>query len=614
MPDLTCLFPDFPESGVEAVIPLESINATCEGFPLPRIKILIQDKTVRALLDTGATRNIIKPKYLNNIEELSEPQTFAMACGDGVVDSLGTTVVELQILNKKFSTEFQVISDLNENMILGAPFMYNNEVVLDYKRKCIYIGKDERITVFWDQAVNKYHSTNDLPEELMISDSSLKPLFVEFAELFTENPTQATTVSTKHQIRVKDKTPFNLKPYPMSPAKKKIMYSQIEDMLKAGVIEPSTSPYSSPPVIIERPDKKPRFCIDYRRLNEVSLDEASVLPKIFESIKDLGNATIFTVLDLKSGYWQIPLEESSKIYTAFTTHDGAAYQFNVMPFGLKTAPCTFQKLMSRDVLTGYLHHSCKVYLDDIIIYSENMSDHLQHLRLVFERLRLHNLKISPSKCVIATSEITYLGRKITQTTTRPLEEHKLQINNYTAPVNRKQLQSFLGLCNWVREYIPNAAIVTRPLTKLLSNEYKFKWTNEAQEAFLNIKSILSRPLELHRPNFNKTFILQTDASLQGSSAVLYQLGDEGEKYIISYASNTLSATERKYHINELECLSVVTFIKKYKIYLNDSPFIVRTDSRALLWLNKHKDDKTIHQLIIKELIRWNELFRKPKIF
>lgn len=390
----------------------------------------------------------------------------------------------------------------------------------------------------------------------------------------------------------------------MSPTKRRIMYDQIEEMLQAGVIEPSTAQYSSPPIIIERPGKKPRFCIDYRHLNEVTETEASVLPKIHDSIKDLGSSKIFTVLDLKSGYWQIPLEESSKDLSTFTTPDGAAYRFNVMPFGLKTAPCTFQKFMTRDVLTGHLHRFCKVYLDDIIIYSKNLSEHLVHLRHVFERLRLHNLKVSPAKCNVATSEIQYLGHLIKSNTTQPLEKHILQITSYQAPTTKRQLQSFLGLCNWVREYIPNAALITKPLTKLLAKDCRFKWTEDANTAFIELKDRLSTgQMELHRPVFNTKFYLQTDASMLGISAVLYQLGEEGERHIVSYASNTLTPAERRYHINELECLAIVTYVKKYKMYLADNPFVIRTDNRALLWLNKHRDDKT-------KFTRWSLLLQE----
>lgn len=163
-------------------------------------------------------------------------------------------------------------------------------------------------------------------------------------------------------------------------------------MLTLGVIETCNSEYSSPLVIVERQGKKPRFCIDFRTLNSITNDEPTVLPKIDETLKNFLEAQIFSTLELRAGYWQIPLAEDSKKYTAFCTHEGAMYQFRVLPFGLKSAPSTFQNLMTREVLTGYLHRFVKVYLDDIIIYSNTLKEHKNHLHLVFERLRTHNLK------------------------------------------------------------------------------------------------------------------------------------------------------------------------------------------------------------------------------
>ena len=322
----------------------------------------------------------------------------------------------------------------------------------------------------------------------------------------------------------------------MSPEVKDIMYRQIDEMLSAGVIEPSSSSYSSPVVIDRKEGKKPRFCIDFKLINKITVDEPSVLPKIHDTIKDLGSSTIFSVLDLKSGYWQVPLDPSSKPYTAFSTPDGALYQFTVMPFGLKNAPGTFQRLMTNEVLCGYLNVFCKVYLDDIIIYSSDMASHINHLRLIFERLRIHNLKVSPEKCQFATSELDYLGHHISGGTITPQEKHILAVKNFKPPGNKKQLQSFLGTCNWIREYVPHMSEIIAPLTPLLHKNTKFRWLDSHQLAFELIKEKLSQPLFLHRPDFSKPFYLQTDASSVGMGCVLFQKNETNdERQIISYS-------------------------------------------------------------------------------
>ncbi|XP_031356762.1 uncharacterized protein K02A2.6-like [Photinus pyralis] len=190
--------------------------------------------------------------------------------------------------------------------------------------------------------------------------------------------------------------------------------------------------------VVKKKDGKPRFCVDYRRLNAITKDESSNLPVIHETLRDLGTAKIFSTLDLKSGYWQVPLDDASKPLTAFTTHDGAAYQFRVMPFGLKIAPATFQKLMTQEVLPGYLHKFAMVYLDDIIVYSQTWEEHLHHLHLVLERFQHHRLRLSVKKCRFGVQSIQYLGHTIEADGNKPLREHVEAIRTAEAPKTRNQ--------------------------------------------------------------------------------------------------------------------------------------------------------------------------------
>lgn len=582
-----------------------SVNYTQLSCQLPRINVLFNGRSIQALVDTGAAQNIIRSNLVNKDQAGTNIQTFTMACGTQQIISKGQILANLTIQEMVIPARFQIISELNEDIILGVPFLAEQKAIIDYTRKCMYLGDNTRSTVYFNQSTHikqrsTLHSSVNIPEP---HREDLQTLFEEFADLFSDTPTQATTVTTQHHIKLTKDKIINEKPYPLSPAKKKILNEQLQEMLKTGVVSPTTSPFSSPPIIVEREGKKPRFCVDFRKLNEITMDEASTLPKISDTIKELGKATVFTLLDLKAGYWQIPVAESSRKYTAFSTPDGASYQFNVMPFGLKTAPSTFQNLMARDVLTGFIHNFVQVYLDDIIIYSPNLKQHKIDLRMVFERLRTHNLKISPEKCKIATDELDYLGHHIKGQTIVPQEKHLIDIQDFPAPHTKRQLQSFLGTCNWVREYVPNAAQLTKPLTRLLQKGVKFSWTSECDEAFKKIKQQVSQPLQLHRPNFDRTFILQTDASYIGISAVLFQEDDDGNRQIVSHSSATLNRTETKYHINEIECLSIVTYVKKYRMFLQDKPFILRTDNRSLLWLNKNKDSKT-------KLTRWSLLLQE----
>ena len=354
-------------------------------------------------------------------------------------------------------------------------------------------------------------------------------------------------------------------------------------------------------MLVKKKDGAPRFCVDYRKLNAQTTDEASALPVINEALRDLSSAKVFSVLDLKSGYWQIPMDQRSKHLTAFTTPDGATYQFRRMPFGLKNAPATFQNLMTREVLPGCLRKYAVVYLDDVIIYSDNWEDHIQHLRRVLERLQTHNLRLAADKCKVGQTSIEYLGHRIVPGGITPLPTHLEGIKNANRPETRKQLRRFLGLCGWLRDFVPRYSETVQPLTDLLRGKNAYKWTPTAEAAFADIKAQLSQPLFLHRPNFDEPFVLQTDASAKGIAAVLYQ--GTTDKRIISFASKRVNPAQERYHANELECMAVIWGMKQFRPYLEDRHFTLRTDSKSLLWLKTMANQNA-------KLTRWSLLMQE----
>lgn len=253
--------------------------------------------------------------------------------------------------------------------------------------------------------------------------------------------------------------------------------------------------------------------------------------------------------------------------------------------------------MTTEVLAGMVQEYVQVYLDDIIIYSNSASEHLRHVSMVFEHL-LHNLKVSAEKSKIYQDNLDYLEFHINGSVVEPQVKHLNQIKEFPTPRTRKQLQSSIGIVNWLREHTPHLSEVMAPLNELLKGtQKKFTWKREHEEAFEKVKIAASEAKALSRPDFQKTFILQTDASNLGMSAVLFQEAD-GKRQIISYASAKFKEAEIKYHVNEQECLALVWAIKMYSAYLEDRPFIVRTDSRSLTWLQKFKDTKA-------KLKRWS---------
>lgn len=572
--------------------------------PLPRLEVQLNGQLVHALLDTGASKSFVSAELLHPDEIPVTYKEVRLASGQQL-RARGPVALQISLNGQRINLQAYVLPAMQERLILGQEWMIEEQATLDFQHNCVYFGTTYRQSAYWTahRDPQKYAPPVHLtPENVPEARKEFyETVLNEFPELFQENLRQPTTRLTTHVIRLKDKKPFKIQRYRYSPQQKSIIQQEIAKMLAAGVIRRSHSAFCSPIVIVQKKDGKNRFCVDYRQLNAQTEDEVAQLPPIRETLHELGPATVFTSLDLRSGYWQVPVDEASVPYTAFSAPDGATYEFLVMPFGLKCAPSTFQKLMT-EVLAGYIDNFVKVYLDDIIIYSTSHEEHQHHLRLVLERLRTHGLRCSLEKCHFGADALDYLGYRVTAHNNRPQEKHVLQVRNFPRPTTMKELQSFLGTANWLREYVPDFAALAAPLTGLVGKKH-FRWTDEAEVAFENLKEALAKPLTLSRPDPRLPFHLQTDASMHGMGAVVYQITPEGERRIISCASAKFTATEQKYHCNEQETLCVVWACKRYRALLGDRQFTLVTDSRALSWLDKYKDDRA-------KLTRWALLLQE----
>lgn len=569
---------------------------------------MIEGASRACLIDTGASASFVRAGVCSApVIPGNEHRTIQLAARDREMTVLGTQTINFSVNNVNFKWTFFVATELREDVVLGYDWCVAEDLVFDTRRRCVHFGRGSRVTAYTCPPVAgdarhavEFEVSHGFPAT---HEQEFVSLLREFADVFSDAVTPAATPSVRHTIRLKRDAPFRVRSYHYSDEKKRIIYQQVEEMLAAGVIEPSISGYCSPIVIVTKKSGKPRFCVDYRRLNDISEDEATPLPLIHETLRDLGPAQVFSSLDLKSGYWQIPMDDASKHLTAFATPDGALYQFRVMPFGLKNAPSTFQRFMTQQVLVGQLQTFSLVYLDDIIVYSPTYDLHMRHLRVVLERLATSGLRCAPEKCQFARREIEYLGHRVGADGNTPQVCHVRQISGAATPTSRKQLRSFLGTCNWLRDYVPRFAEIVAPLTDLLCEKRKWRWTSVEDAAFHAAKDALSGPLRLSRPDSQRPFVLQTDASGIGMAAVLYQEREDGGRNVIAYASARFSGPERRYHINEQECLAIVWGIRRFRGYLEDRPFVLRTDNRALLWLNRSKDAKA-------KLTRWSLLLQE----
>ena len=382
---------------------------------------------------------------------------------------------------------------------------------------------------------------------------------------------------------------------------------QIDDMLEKGWLRPSQSAYGAPIMFVPKPDKTYRMVLDYRDLNAITVKDRYPLPRDVDCFDQLQSAKIFTTIDLMYGYYQTLMHPDDVHKTAIRTPLGS-YEFIVMPMGLTNAPATFQRMMEA-VLRPFRTKFCMVYLDDIIIYSKTAEEHMEHILLVLEALRSHNLKIKLKKCDFFKTRIKFLGHIIeshedSDTTIGPDPEKVTAISQWSQPVNNTQLQSFVGAVNYYNKMIENYAKIAAPLTSIMAkkwnshtkNEY---WTDKCTEAFEELKVALTKAPVLTLADLDKPFILQTDASLHAIGGVLMQLQPNNERTVVEFFSKKFSETEKRWPTHERELFGLVYALRKYKHYLQGTEVTYEGDHKPLTWI------KTQRHLSMKQA-RWLE--------
>ena len=419
----------------------------------------------------------------------------------------------------------------------------------------------------------------------------LHTLLNEHRDIFAKDASELGKTNMHfHRIDTTTDKPVKSRPYSQTPAARKETDVQIEHMLKHDIIEESTSQYHSPVVLVKKKNGSYRFAVDYRKLNSVTEGMSFPIPRIKEALDTIADskAAIFSVLDLASGFWQVPLDPDTKHKTAFITHRGL-YHFKRMPFGLMNAPMTYQMLMTK-VLKELNWKIALIYIDDILVFSKSFEDHVQHLRLVFQKLREANLTLQPTKCYFASSRVKYLGHVISKHGIQVDPDNTAAVETFPTPRNVKQVRSFLGMCNYYRKFIKDYSKIAAPLSALLRKSTKFHWNSECGKSFNTLKTALLNAPILAFPDFSKQFVLSTDASDTAIGYILGQINpDNGLEHVVSYGGRSLTACERKWHINEKEGLALVEAIKTFKSYLSTNKFIVYTDNLTVRWLNNNKD-------------------------
>ena len=474
--------------------------------------------------------------------------------------------------------------------------VYKNTIVATYDP--VDIGQHEIVNTISTASSTTDESVAHVEELLRQSSSnlnetqidSLRTLLYEYKDQFSKSSHDlGSTNLVEHTIKtVPDCKPVKLRPYRIPLAKRGFAENEIKAMAEKGLIEPSCSAWSAPAVLVPKRDGTTRFCIDYRKLNQLTIPDSHPLPRIDDTLDALGGSCWFSTLDLKSGFHQVSIAEEDRPKTAFSIPGSGLWQWRVLPFGLINSPSVFERLMER-VFAGLTYLILLIYLDDIIVYSKTFKEHLENLQVVLERLKHANLKLNPKKCNLLCPKVAFLGHEVSEQgiATDPA---KIQaVRDWPQPKSSTEVRQFVGLASYYRKFIPNFATICKPLHILTELNSKFIWNDKTQTSFDTIKQLLTTAPILSYPLLqDQPFLLDCDASNVGVGAVLSQVQD-GEEKVICYFSKCLSRAEMKYCTTRKELLAVVTAVKNLHHYLIGRKFTIRTDHGSLQWLMRFKN-------------------------
>ena len=430
-----------------------------------------------------------------------------------------------------------------------------------------------------------------------LSDSragDVQKLIESFPVLFSDVPSRTHVLS--HDIDVGDHLPIKQHAYRVNPTKREVMRSEVQYLVDHGLAGPSSSSWSSPCILVPKPDSTFRFCTDYRKVNAVTKPDSFPLPRMEDCVDRVGSAHVVTKLDLLKGYWQVPLTPRAAEISAFVTPE-CFMQYSVMAFGLRNAPASFQRLMNK-VLAGI--QNCEVYLDDIVLHSSSWSSHLELIHTVFHRLGDASLTLNLAKCEFGKGTVTYLGKQVGQGQVRPVEAKIQAIVEFPTPKTKREVRRFLGMAGYYRSFCRNFSDVVLPLTNLLRNTTNFVWSVECEAAFRNAKALLCSSPVLAAPNFDQTFTLEVDASAMGAGAVLLQEGSDGLDHPICYFSKKFLKHQLNYSTIEKETLAMLFALQHFEVYIGSTamPVVVHTDHNPLIFLSRMKNTN-------QRIMRWS---------
>lgn len=616
--------------------------------PLIKIKLLINDTLeTSGIYDSGSNVSLINSRLLSLKKIPNYNKNAGLKTINGVKKSIGMVTLKIKI--------FEIEKHLNIFVIDEDNFDYDFLVGLDCIQK-FHLTQNENLDISQNILSNNNNenqktSTKEIPgssgeignkqgiyfEEIGVDTTKKNKkemTITEYKVNFNENlivdnfdisvnhldhqkKTDIDQLICKYKsIFAKDKYDIGTvkgyqahidllvdkycskRPYRCSIEDMKEIEHQISKLLENNLIEESYSPFAAPVTLAFKKEegRRSRLCIDFRELNKIVVPQSQPFPLIEDLMVKTRKCTFFSTFDINSAFWSIPLKIDDRRKTAFVTQEGH-FQWTCLPFGLKTSPAIFQRILSSIIRKHKLSDFTVNFIDDILIYSESFEKHIEHISLLLEAISKEGFKLKFTKCNFAQDSVKYLGHIIKNNTVTPLKDNLIAIKEFPIPKTQKNVRQFLGKINFYGKYVPNISITLDPLHNLLRKGEKFVWSDKCQESFDTIKKLLcSKPiLAIFDPDF--PIHIYTDASIQGIGAILKQIQPNGDEKPCAYFSRKLNNSQKKKKAIYLECLAIKEAVKYWQHWLMGKTFTVYSDHKPLEKMNiKSRTDEELGDL------------------
>ncbi|GJV81835.1 putative nucleotidyltransferase, ribonuclease H [Tanacetum coccineum] len=576
---------------------------------------LLNNRCASILFDTGADRSFVSTQFsaLINIAPTTLDHGYNVELADGSIIWVNTVLLgcTLNFLNHPFHVDLMPVEMGTYDVIIGMDWLTKYQAVIDCAKKIVRIPFGSEILIFHgDGSRNKrgtrlniisctkaqkyvlqgchvflahitVKETGDKSKKKQLEDV---PIVKNFPEVFPEDlPGLPPTRQVEFHIDlVPGAAPVARAPYRLAPSEMKELADQLQELSDKGFIRPSSSPWGAPVLFVKKKDGSLRMCIDYRELNKLTVKNRYPLPRIDDLFDQLQGSSVYSKIDLRSGYHQLRVREEDISKTAFRTRYGH-YEFQVMPFGLTNAPAVFMDLMNR-VCKPYLDKFVIVFIDDILIYSKSKQEHEEHLKIILELLKKEELYAKFSKCEFWIPKVQFLGHVIDNKGIH-VDPAKIEsVKDWASPKTPTEIRQFLGLAGYYRRFIEGFSKIAKPMTKLTQKKVKFEWGDKQEAAFQLLKQKLCSAPILALPEGSEDFIVYCDASKKGLGAVLMQ-----REKVISYASRQLKIHEKNYTTHDLELGAVVFALKIWRHYLYGTKCTVFTDHKSLQHILNQKE-------------------------